>query len=329
MKKLIIILALLSLALAPLMAGGKSETAGTGNWVRNVEIQVPAGAGGGTDVMARTLAAYVSKAAENNLTIINNTDGAGVVAMEKVRTARTDGSVLLQFHSTMLIKIATGVYNRNASDDFTIIGVSQSLDSGYILLVNPDSDITTLDALIRKAKAAPGQLLTGVETGGTAHILSGLFAKAAGINLKFVEAGPDTEKLTALVGKSIDMCFVNPNQAKQYVQSGRAIALGVAVRNENAPRSSVLPEVPTFPEQGFKFSFASVNLFLGPKGMDPALTRKIYDYYVAASKDSGVNTVLTPAGFAMEFLPFEEGVAKVKAQQEEFNVVVQELGLKN
>jgi putative tricarboxylic transport membrane protein len=329
MKRIILVLAVLFLSLSIVAANGGSEKAGSGEWVKNVEIQVPAAAGGGTDVMARTLGTYISKASGNNLTVINNTDGGGVVAMEKVRTARPDGSVLLQFHTTMLIKTASGVYNRSAVDDFTVIGVSQTTaDTGYILLVNPDSDITSMDALIKKAKANPGQLLVGVETGGTTHIMSGLFSRAAGITLKYVEAGSDTEKLTALVGKNIDMCLINPNQARQYVQSGKAVALAMVPKDEKAPRGSMFPDVPTFPEQGVNFTFVTFNLILGPKGMDPALVQKIYDLYAAAARDEGVNAILVPAGLSMEFFPQAEGAAKLKAQQEALNAVVQELGLK-
>jgi len=330
MKRLMWTVAVLFLSASFLMAaGGSAGTGGSGEWVRSVEIQVPAGAGGGTDVVARALATKVAAIAGNNLAIINNADGGGVVAMEKVRTARPDGSTLLFFHTTMIIKSALGVYNRNAVDDFTIIGVGNIIDSsGYILLVHPDSDITTLDSLIRKAKASPGQLLIGVETGGSSHIMSGLFSKAAGIELKYVEAGPDTEKLTSLVGKNIDMCFVNQNQARQYVESGRAVALGMIPTDLKAPRGVVLPNVPTFPEQGINFSFVSLFFVLGPKGMDPALVNKIHDYYAAAAKDDGVNAILKPAGFAMEFSSNEEGIAKVRAQQQEFIQIAKELGLR-
>lgn len=47
-----------------------------------------------------------------------------------------------------------------------------------------------------------GEIKLGVETGGTSHIMAGLFVKASGINAKFVESGSDTEKLTALVGRN-------------------------------------------------------------------------------------------------------------------------------
>ncbi|QQO08510.1 Bug family tripartite tricarboxylate transporter substrate binding protein [Breznakiella homolactica] len=327
MKKIGIAVLLVMFSSFVFAAGGQ-DSGGT-SMPKSVEVYVPARAGGGTDVMARSLASYINKNSGSNLTIVNNTDGNGVVAMEMVRNAKKDGSVILQFHSTMLIKTATGVYNRSAADDFTVIGVSRGLDkASYTLLVSAASDMNTLQDVINKAKANPGKLLAGVETGGTAHILSGMFARAAGIDLKFVEAGSDTEKLTTLVGGSIDMCLVNPNQAKQYIESGRARALAVVSRDDRGERSAVLPTVPSFIEQGINFSFASIHLFLGPKGMDPALVQQFYEYYVAASNDADVNAILGPAGFQMEFFGREEGIEAIRKQQAEIDVVVADLGLK-
>lgn len=327
MKKIGVIVLLVMMSSLVFAAGGQDS--GGAAMPKNVEVYVPARAGGGTDVMARTLAAYVTKNSGSNLTIVNNTDGGGVVAFETVRNARKDGSVILQFHTTMLIKTATGVYNKTAADDFTVIAVSRGIEkAGYVLLVSSSSDIKSVQDVINKAKANPGKLLVGVETGGSSHIMNGMFAKAAGIDLKFVEAGSDTEKLTTLVGGSIDMCMVNPNQAKQYVESGKARALAVVSADDSGQRGTVLPDVPSFSELGVKFSFATMNIFLGPKDMDPALVQQFYDYYVAASKDSEVNAVLGPAGFQMEFFGREEGIAAIKKQQAEINAVVLELGLK-
>ena len=74
--------------------------------------------------------------------------------------------------------------------------------------------------------------------------------------LNFVESGSDTEKLTALVGGTIDAALVNVNQAKQYVESGKAKALAVVSNGDEGARSSVLPEVPSFQEQGVDCTFS-------------------------------------------------------------------------
>lgn len=314
---------LLAMAALTGCAGGDSK----GGLPKTVEVQVPAKAGGGTDVMARALTSKIAKDSGVNVTVVNNTDGGGVVAMETVRTAKGDGSKILQFHTTMLIKTATGVYDRNCAEDFKIFGVSRGTEKAqYVLTVSADSGIASLNDFL--SEASNREMKLGVETGGTAHIMTGLFAKAANLTVKYVEAGSDTEKLTALVGGTIDGALVNVNQAKQYVESGKAVALAVVSNGEKGARSSVLPDVPSFEEQGVDCTFSTINLFCGPKDMSEETAKQLYDYYAAAAASDEVNETLEPAGMAMEFLPYEEGTQIVEQQQQQINEVVEELGLK-
>ena len=316
------------LAVSVTGCGGRAAKAG--EWGQNGEIQVPAKAGGGTDVMARALANKVSGESGSTITIVNNTDGGGVVACEKASAGKKDGSTLTQWHLTMLIKTAAGLYDKSATEDFTVIGVAVPKDkANNVLVVSGGSSYQTLDDLIGAAKERPGEVMFGVETGGTVHIQTGLFAKAAGIDVKYVEAGSDTEKLTALVGNSIDACFVNANQAKQYVESGKARALGAISNSDEGGRSSVLPEVPDFIEQGVDFSFKMLNVVLvGPKDMDSELASRIHDYYASAANDAEVVKTLAPAGMEMEFLSLEEGGSTLKEMQGQIDAVVEELGLR-
>lgn len=326
MKKRMLSAVLAGVMTAVVMTGCSGGSSGSG-LPKTIEVQVPAKAGGGTDVMARALSTKVSQDAGVNMTVVNNTDGGGVVAMETVRTSKNDGSKILQFHTTMLIKTATGVYEKSAAEDFKIIGVSQGVEKAqYTFVVSAGSGITTLDDFL---KAAAGkEMKLGVETGGTSHIMTGLFVKASGINAKYVEAGSDTEKLTALVGGTIDGAMVNANQAKQYVESGKAVALAVVSNGEEGARSTVLPDVPSFEEQGVDCTFATVNLFCGPKDMKEETAKKLYDYYAAAAVSDEVNATLEPAGMAMEFMSYEEGPKLVAELQTSINEVVEELGLK-
>ena len=227
----------------------------------------------------------------------------------------------------MLIKSAVGVYDKTAAEDFKIVGVSQGKEKAqYVLVVSGDSKAEDLNDFLEAGKS--GEIKLGVETGGTSHIMAGLFVKASGINAKFVESGSDTEKLTALVGGTIDAALVNVNQAKQYVESGKAKALAVVSNGDEGARSSVLPEVPSFQEQGVDCTFSTLNLFCAPKEMSDELTKQLYDYYAAAASSDEVNEILQPAGMDMEFFPYEEGIKKVQEQQEDINAVVEELGLK-
>lgn len=318
---------------ASVFATGQSESgaaASTGTTLpKNIEVQVPARTGGGTDVMARTLGAQVAKDAGVNVTIVNNTDGGGAVSLEKVANAKGDGSEILEFHTTMLIKTASGVFKRSAADDFKVIAVSLQKDpASYTLVVDSSSPYQTVDDLVAAAKAAPGSLKFGVETGGTAHIMTGMFSKAAGIEVKIVEAGTDTEKMAAVVGKTIDACFVNPNQAKQYVDAGKVRVLAVVARDPEGGRCPVFPDVKSFPELGYNFTWSNINLFLGPKSMSDDLARTLHDLYANAYENPDVKNALDPKGFGMVFLSYEDGLKRVQETQASLNEIVGELGLK-
>lgn len=242
---------------------------------KTVNVYVPAKAGGGTDVMARALANQISKVSGSNFVIINNSDGNGVVAFETIRNAKPDGKNIMQFHSTMILMTAMGKYKYNVINDFTVIGVAVNpVESGYVLLISPNAPYTNLKEFIDYAKKNPNRLLVGVQTGGSTHVMAGMLQNATGIKLKMVEAGSDTEKLTALAGGNIDAAFVNANQAKQYIEAGKLKALGVVSSDEKGIRTSILPDIPTFIEQGINVTFTTMNFILGPKGMNKDLVNK-------------------------------------------------------
>lgn len=329
MKKLLALAAASALCLSLAACGGGSSTNddGTVSLPKSIEVQVPASAGGGTDVVARALTTYISSNSDSSMTIMNNTDGGGVVAFETIRTGATDGSDILFFHSTMCIKTATGMYDYSAADDFKVIGAALPTDpGGYVLVVPGESGITDLDGFI--AAAQDGSMSIGVETNGSSHIMAGILSGALGVDLNYVEAGTDTEKLTALVGGSIGCALVNANQAKQYVEAGMVNALGCFSSTDEGGRSSILPDVPSFCEQGYTDCVYGTYFFvLANKDMDDDTAKAIYDLFVAASQDPDTVEILESSGMGMEFAPFEEGQSIVANQQEQLNAVCAELGI--
>ena len=339
MKKLLSLALACAMCLSLAACGGDTSTprdtstpAGSGGdsaveLPRNVEVQVPASAGGGTDVVARQITSYISANSDSNMTVMNNTDGGGVVAFETIRTGATDGSDILFFHTTMCIKTATGMYDYSAAEDFKVIGAALPTDpGGYVLVVPAESGIDTLDAFIEAANA--GGMNIGVETNGSSHIMSGILAGALGVDLEYVEAGSDTEKLTALVGGSIDCALVNANQAKQYVEAGMVNALGCFSSTDEGGRGTILPDVPSFYEQGYpECVYGTYFFILANPEMDDATAHAIYDLFAEAIADPEVQEVLVNAGFGLEMVPYEEAASVVADQQEQLNAVCAELGL--
>ena len=319
----------LSLAACGGAAGGKTESKGEPALPKNIEVQVPASAGGGTDVVARSLTAYMNENSGSNFTVVNNTDGAGVVACETARTGKADGSELLFFHSTMCIKTATGIYDKTAADDFKVIAVGTPTNpGGYVLVVDAASGITDVDGRIAAANDAAGTYKIGVETGGSSHIMSGMLSGALGITLDYVEAGSDTDKLTALVGGGINCALVNANQASQYIEAGKVNAIACFSATADGGRNVVLPDVPSFPELGYDCVFGTYFFVLANPDMDDATAKLVYDAWKAAATDPATLEILEGTGMAFEFVEQSEGKALIASQQEALNAAVEALGLK-
>lgn len=304
-----------------------SEVAGDVALPKNIEVQLPASAGGGTDVAGRALTNYINQNSSSNMTIVNNTDGGGVVAYETARTAKADGSTILFFHSTLCIKSATGLYDKSIND-FKVIAAGLPEDpGGYVLVVPTDSGITDLDGFITAAKDANGSMMIGVETGGSSHIMAGIMAGELGIELNYVEAGPDTEKLTALVGGSIGCALVNGNQAKQYIEANKVNALACFSSSDEGGRFSLLPDVPSFKEQGYDCIYGTYFYVLANPDMDDATAKAIGELFTAAANDPDTREILNGTGMTMNFVPYEEAAGIAAAQQETLTKVCTDLGL--
>lgn len=295
---------------------------------RSIDVYVPARAGGGTDVMARTVANQISKSTGSNLVILNNVDGNGIVALETVRNTKPDGKTIMQFHSSMIILSSMGKYKYDATDDFTVIAVGVNpVEAGYVLLTPLNSPYNNLKEFIEYARKNPGKILAGVQTGGSTHLMVGMLEKAAGIKLRAVEAGSDTEKLTALAGNNVNVAFVNPNQAKQYLEAGKLKALGVMSTDGTGKRTGIVPNVPSLVEQGVKVSYNTMSFILGPKGMDKALVEKLNALYRDASVEKSVDELLAKAGMQLRFFGVDEGLRLLRTQAAELHDAVDAIGM--
>ena len=133
MKKLLAIALSLSLSLSLAACGKKGPGPGSGSgsgqqqttesdWpTGTVQFLLPAKAGGATDLSGRAFAAVLQQKFGKDFVIVNQTDGSGVVAFENARTAKADGSTLLYYHSGMYVSLATGLYDKDPVEEFSMI----------------------------------------------------------------------------------------------------------------------------------------------------------------------------------------------------------------
>jgi tripartite-type tricarboxylate transporter receptor subunit TctC len=213
---------------------------------RTIRIVVPFAPGGGTDVIARTLAQEMAKDLVAAI-IIENKPGAGtIIGTQAVATSEPDGYTLLM--GTFANAVNPSLNAKLPYDphkDFAAVGlIARSFN---IVVVNPASPIKSIANLIAAAKSDPNRISYGTYgTGTSAHLAGELFKNMAKVNLTTVPYKGAAPAITDLLGGQIQVMFTTVASAASLIAAGQLRALAVT----SAERSPAFPELPTVAEAG-------------------------------------------------------------------------------
>ncbi|MGC3986732.1 MAG: tripartite tricarboxylate transporter substrate binding protein [Pseudorhodoferax sp.] len=211
-------------------------------------IVVPSVAGNVNDAVARLLGQELTKAWGQPV-IVDNKPGAGTTTGTRfVAQAPKDGyTVLLTFTAHVQNPPLFPNIGYDPVQDFT--PVSEVAASSTILAVSPDFPARTLPELVKRVKANPGKYPYGsYGMGTTGHILGELFKREAGLDMVHVPYKGGAPLATDLAAGHIKIGLIAVGTARPLLQSGKLVPVAMA----GAQRSPLLPEVPTFLENGYK-----------------------------------------------------------------------------
>ena len=233
----------LAALLLPVLSTGSASAAYPD---RPIRIVVPFAPGGGTDVVARTLAQEMARDLGTGI-VIENKPGAGtILGTQTVATSEPDGYTLLMgtFANAVNPSLKASLpYNPHA--DFAPVAlIARSFN---IVVVNPKSPYHSVADLIAAAKAEPEKLSYGTYgTGTSAHLAGELFKNLAKVNLTTVPYKGAAPAITDLIGGQIQVMFTTVASAAALIQAGQLRALAMT----SAQRSPAFPDLPTVAEAG-------------------------------------------------------------------------------
>lgn len=284
----------------------------------SVNLYVPATAGGGTDMLARLFAKAIGDVTGQSFVVINDTTGGGAVAAETIRNSKPDGLNILLTTSSMSATIASGQY-AHGYDAFAIPGlITTPGEEGAGIFVKADSPYETFEDLVKFGKENPGELVSGIHVGGASTFGTALLEEETGMTTTLVEAGSDAERITALLGGSIDLAMLNVVSAAQYVESGDMRCLALT----NGKKSEMLPDVPILEDYGYdstSVDLPMMGMLMLPKDMSAADLAKIESVLKEVNQDQELQEGLAKLGMAWEYNTMEESVAKLNEVQEGYN----------
>ena len=260
---------------------GASAWAQSGDYpARPVTLIVPFPAGGPTDRHMRTLADIAGKQLGQPI-IVENKPGAGgtLGPGTMARTAKPDGYTITQFPMSMLRMAHMQKTAWHPINDFTyIIGVS-----GYTFgfTVRSDSPYKTFNDYIAAARKSPGAVDYGsTGAGSSPHLLMEELAENAKVKLNHVPFKGNADLQQALLGGHVS-AQSDASGWDKYVDGGQMRLL----MTFGEKRTQRWPQVPTAKELGYGVVSTSPYGLVGPKGMDPAVVKKLHDAFKKAMED--------------------------------------------
>ncbi len=244
-----------------------------------VEFNIPAGTGGGADIMARFISPLFQK---NKLTtqpfiVVNRSGGAGAEGFLHVKEKKGDPNmVIITLSNLFTTPLATGVpFNWK---DLTPIA-RLALDY-FVLWVNAESPYKTAKEYFDAVKKEPGKFkMAGTGTKQEDQIITVQLEQAFGLKFAYVPFKGGGDVAVALVGKHVDSTVNNPSEAVSHWRAGKLRPLAV-IDHERIP----LPEwdkIPTLKEAtGSDLSYLMLRGIFAP----PGIPKEVQDGYVALFK---------------------------------------------
>ena len=228
---------------------------------RPIRIIVGFGPGSANDLIARELARDMAELLGQPVIVENRPGAGGSLGTEAVAKAAPDGLTLgLGTSSQMVMNVA--LYRHLPFDVETDLRQIGLIGRTPMVLAGKASGPKTLKDLIAAARANPGQLTYGsAGAGSISHIVGEAFARAADIRLNHIPYKGNGPAMADLAGGHVDMVFDGIITSQPMAQQGRVRLLAFGGQR----RSPVIPNVPTFAEQGLReYDAYSWNCLFAP-----------------------------------------------------------------
>ncbi len=274
-----------------------------------ISIIVGYSAGGGTDVMARTVGKYLEAAlgAGSSVVIKNEPGAGGQIGFSHVANAKPDGYTLGTFNLPAAVALT---YDRKADynvNSYTYL--ANFVDDPNTVVVSAASPHQTLADFLKAAKAQPGAYTIGLSSlGGNDHFSAIMLSKAAQAQFNLVPFKGAAQARTALLGGHVKGATMALSQITKYKDDIRVLA----VLSEQ--RSPFRPDVPTAKELGYDIQMSSLRGLVAPKGLPQPVFQRLTQALEKVNANPEFQALMAKQGNPMAYMS-SEAYARTATQQ--------------
>ncbi len=287
-----------------------------------ITLIMPLPAGTGLDIWHRALAEAASKSLGQPIVVDNRVGGTGTLGPATMAAnARPDGYTISMIGTSLFRFPFMQKTTYDPLRDFSYIINLTGVTMGVV--VRADSPFKTFNDLVVFARANPGKLTYAtLGSASSPHLGMEQIALQAGVKLTHIPFKGGPENSAALEGGHV-MAAADGTHWAPMVDAGkfRLLVLWTAERNAR------WPTVPTLKEAGFNFVIDTPIGLAGPKGMDPAIVKRLHDAFKQALDDPRVVALAKTYDYPRRYLGPEDYTRFVAEQVAIQKDLVTKLGM--
>lgn len=315
--------ALTALACAALPLSTRAQDA----WPnRPVRLVVPFPPGGGTDVLARMLADRLRPLLNQPVVIDNRPGATGNIGNNHVAKSPADGYTLLM--QGTIIGMFPHIFQKLAYDPLKDLQpVAAVAESPNVVVVNPASPLTTLDELVKRAKAQADKPLNygTAGIGSPQHLAMEQLARLAGITLQHINYKGTAPAVNDLLANQTEFGAFSLSSMLPLIQGNKVRVLAVLTEK----RTNLLPNAPSMSELGYRNVDSSIRFALFvPAGTPADVVGKLAAANTRALADASLRESFTKAGYEIVPATGAQVAAMVQREHEVWGPIVRDMGLK-
>lgn len=251
---------------------------------RPIEVYVGFAAGGGTDLLARAMAPFIQKhlGGKARIVVVNKPGASGEIAYASLSRAAADGYTIGIVSTPSFLTIP--IQRKPQYEPAAIVPLARVIDDPTMFVVAGDSKLASMTDLVRQLKANPEGLSMGSNGIGTnGHMAALALQQATGARVNHIPFAGTSQTKTSLLGHHIDVMAMSTTEFTEADRASKDVKVLAQLGNERRP--GVVADVPTAREQKLDITISSERGFAVPRGVPPAIVRRLQDAIEATTKD--------------------------------------------
>jgi tripartite-type tricarboxylate transporter receptor subunit TctC len=293
---------------------------------KSIRFLVPFAPGGTSEIVARSVAAELTKQLGQTVYVENKPGGAGVVAMSEAHRAAPDGHTIILGHVGTLAVNPYMLANQPYDVNKDFIPVTLLAKVPNVFVIHPDVPAKTFKEFVAYVKANPGKLSYGSAGNASAgHLAMEYLKLVTGMFITHIPYRGTGPQLTDLLAGRTQASSAGLPALGAHIRSGKLRAIAVGTQQ----RISALPEVPTVAEMGFKdFETSQWYGILAPAGTPQDVVKKLQEESFKALKSSAVTERFATDNAVGGGGPSSEFAAFIAREQKIWKEIVKQAQIK-